>query len=42
MEREQNQTELIELGSASADTKGQPIGTTPEPRGLYFVGLSDE
>lgn len=41
MERDQdNQT--VELGIASIDTKGQPIGSTPEPRGLYFVGLTDE
>ena len=42
MERDQEQVELVELGIASTDTRGNPIGTAPEPRGLYFVGLSDE
>jgi hypothetical protein len=42
MERDQDKQELVELGIASIETRGQPIGSTPEPRGLYFVGLSDE
>lgn len=42
MEREQHQGELIELGIASTDTQGHEVGSIPEPKGLYFPGLSDD
>lgn len=42
MERDHDLTEPIELGVASTDTLGGPVGTIPEPQGLYFAGLSDE
>jgi hypothetical protein len=41
MEREQD-TQLVELGTASTATLGTPVGDRPEPIGFYALGLSDE
>ena len=42
MEREQDYTGLVELGTASIDTLGSPVGTQPEAIGFFAVGISDE
>jgi hypothetical protein len=39
MERERNETKLIELGTASTDTRGPLIVGAPEPSGYRFQGL---
>ncbi|HYD04227.1 MAG TPA: benenodin family lasso peptide [Reyranella sp.] len=41
MEREAPDSELIELGTASADTHGSPIPTVAEDNGYLPLGLSD-
>ena len=41
MEREHNDTGLIELGTASTATQGQPILAVPEASGYRFSGLLD-
>lgn len=38
MERDQDSSELLELGTASTDTLGTPIVARPEDNG-YFLGL---
>ena len=42
MEREQDNSSLIELGTASIDTLGSPVGSRPETLGFFAVGISDE
>ena len=42
MERETANAELIELGTASTDTLGVPIGAVPEREGFYTLGLDQE
>ena len=42
MERERDRTDLVELGIASTDTHGEPIGWPPEVSGYFVLGLSDE
>ena len=42
MEREQQVPELIELGTPSSDTLGNPVGKPAETIGFYPLGLSDE
>lgn len=43
MERDQESSELLELGTASTDTLGTPFVARPEDSGYYPVlGLSDE
>lgn len=42
MEREQDIDGLIELGTASTDTLGTPVGTEPEGAGYFRLGISDE
>jgi hypothetical protein len=42
MEREHQVPELIELGTTSSDTHGNPIGKTAEAIGFYPLGLSDD
>ena len=39
MEREHDDSGLIELGTASTDTLGQPILNAPEPKGYQPFGL---
>ena len=42
MERETRDSDLVELGSASADTHGSPIPTVEEDFLYVPLGLSDE
>lgn len=43
MEREQHEAGVIELGTASLDTKGQPIPTLQrEDDGYVFTGLLED
>lgn len=42
MERDQNTTDVIDLGTASEVTMGQPILAQPEPTGYRFVGLLED
>lgn len=43
MERELHETDVIELGTASVDTKGQPIPTPlRESSGYVFLGLLED
>ena len=42
MERGQDNSGLIELGTASIDTLGSPVGTRPEAIGYFEFGISDE
>ncbi|NUQ17203.1 MAG: benenodin family lasso peptide [Sphingomonas sp.] len=43
MEREDNSSELLELGTASTETLGTPIVARPEDNGYFLgLGLSDE
>lgn len=42
MQHEQDQSGLVELGSASEDTLGAPVPSTPEDFGFHPLGLSDE
>lgn len=39
MERDLNESGLLELGTASTDTHGQPILSVPEQRGYEFQGF---
>ena len=41
MEREL-ETGLVELGTASADTLGSPVGEKAETIGYFPLGISDE
>lgn len=41
MEREQDRTELLELGTASTDTLGNLVGEEPEGIGFYTPGLGN-
>lgn len=41
MERETNERGLIELGTASIETRGQPILAAPESQGYRMVGPLD-
>ena len=42
MEREHESTDLVELGTASTDTLGSPVGRDAETIGFYPLGISDE
>ena len=42
MERDQNTTVVIDLGTASAVTQGQPILAAPEQSGYCFVGFLED
>jgi len=42
MNRDQDKSELVELGTASTVTLGVPIGTKPEAVGFYALGLDQE
>ena len=44
MNREQHQDDLIELGVATTETKGGPMGYEDSERTLWFhgAGLSDD
>lgn len=42
MERDQNTTAVIELGTASTVTLGQPILAQAEPSGYRFVGFLED
>ena len=42
MEREQDSTGLVELGTASVDTHGNPVGDRAETLGYFPIGISDE
>lgn len=42
MEREQDYTGLVELGTASSDTLGVPAGTRSEGIGYFPLGISDD
>lgn len=43
MEREQHEADVIELGTASIDTMGQPIPTLQrEQSGYVFMGLLED
>ena len=42
MERDIDTTELVELGTASIETRGAPVGAKEEPIGFYPLGISDE
>jgi hypothetical protein len=43
MEREQHQAQVIELGTASIETRGQPIPTAlREKDGYVFMGLLED
>lgn len=41
MERE-HANDLVELGVASLDTHGEPMGFPPEVVGFFKIGLSDQ
>jgi hypothetical protein len=41
MEREHD-SDLVELGTASVDTHGEPMGFPPEGLGFFKLGLSDQ
>lgn len=42
MERKTHDSELVELGTASIETRGVPIQAVPEDNGYRALGLSDE
>ena len=42
MVREQQVRELVELGTPSSDTLGNPVGKPAETIGFYPLGLSDD
>jgi hypothetical protein len=42
MDREQDSTGLVELGTATVDTLGVFDGTRPEGIGYYALGISDD
>lgn len=42
MEREQDNADLVELGAASSDTLGSPVGNKPETIAYFPLGISDE
>ena len=42
MERKTHDSELVELGTASTETRGVPIQAVPEDNGYRALGLSDE
>ena len=42
MERDQNTTGVLELGTASTVTMGQPILAAPEQSGYRFVGFLED
>jgi len=42
MEREQDNSGLVELGTASIDTLGVPTGDRSEGIGYFALGISDE
>lgn len=42
MEREQDDSGLVELGAASTDTLGSPVGSKAETIGYFPLGISDE
>jgi hypothetical protein len=42
MNREHDSHDLIELGTASLDTLGNPVGAPHETIGFYALGLSEE
>lgn len=42
MEREQDNSGVIELGTASVETLGNPVGAQAETIGYFPLGISDE
>lgn len=42
MNKTQDHSQLVELGTASVVTLGPPIGNTQEKEGYAFVGISDD
>lgn len=42
MEREQDSTDVVELGAASAETQGMAGPTTDQQIGFRVGGISDE
>lgn len=42
MAREQYNEDLVELGTASIDTLGNPVGSKAETIGYFPLGISDE
>lgn len=42
MERAQDNLDLVELGTASIDTLGSPVGSKPETIAYFPLGISDE
>lgn len=42
MERERNEPDLIELGTASTDTRGLPIADEPELSGFRVKGMLND
>jgi hypothetical protein len=42
MERDTDTNDLVDLGTASIETRGAPVGDKQEPIGFYPLGLSAE
>ncbi len=42
MKREQDKNGVLELGVASTDTLGVPVGRIPEGAGYFPLGLHDQ
>ena len=42
MELKQDTNEVVELGTPSSDTLGNPVGKPAETIGFYPLGISDE